>query len=123
MAFKCSGCWQEECICGRYGSAPVQDTFFVVLDLPYVPDTSMRPISFLKTERDRRYLENLQRMKNIEDMDKKMEEKNWHETEEGKQQLLEIVNEKFSFGKDGTIYCRECKNESVACVCMNDEDA
>ncbi len=41
----------------------------------------------------------------------------WYETEEGKQQLLDIINKKFSFGKDGTIYCRECKNESIACVC------
>lgn len=75
-------------------------------------------MSFLKIERNRRYLENVQRMKNIEDMDKKMEEKNWHETEKGKQQLLEIINEKFSFEKDGTVCCRECKNESVACMCM-----
>lgn len=51
-----------------------------------------------------------------------MDEKPWYKTEEGKQQLLEIVNEKLSFGKDGTLYCGECKNESVACVCMNDED-
>ena len=46
----------------------------------------------------------------------------WNKTEKGKQQLLDIINDKFSFGKDGTIYCLECKNESVACVCMNDED-
>lgn len=69
---------QITCVdCGRYGSAPAQDTYFVVLDLRDVPDTSMRPMSFLKTERDRRYLENLQRMKNIEDMDRQVnEEKN-----------------------------------------------
>lgn len=42
-------------------------------------------------------------------------------TEEKKQALLEAINERFSFSKDGSIYCRECKNESVACVCMGDE--
>jgi hypothetical protein len=36
-----------------------------------------------------------------------------------KQQFLNIIKEKFSFGKDGTIYCNECKNEIVACICMN----
>jgi len=51
-----------------------------------------------------------------------MENKPWYETEEGKKQLLEIINEKFSFGKDGAIYCRECKNECVACVCMGDQE-
>lgn len=45
----------------------------------------------------------------------------WSQTEKGKKQLLDIINEKFSFKKDGAIYCRECKNESVACVCMDDK--
>lgn len=45
----------------------------------------------------------------------------WSQTKKGKKQLLDIVNEKYSFDNDGTIYCRECKNESVDCVCMGDE--
>lgn len=39
-------------------------------------------------------------------------------TEEKKQEILEAINERFSFSKDGSVYCRECKNEPVACVCM-----
>lgn len=46
----------------------------------------------------------------------------WSETKEDKQQFLEIVKEKYSFDKNGNIYCRECKNEYVACVCMGDEE-
>lgn len=53
MVLKCLGCWQQECICGQYGTSPVPDAFFVVLDLRDVPETSMRPMSFLKTERNR----------------------------------------------------------------------
>lgn len=49
-------------------------------------------------------------------------EKHWHETEEGKKQFLDMLNSVFSFAKDGTIYCRECKNESVACMCMRMDD-
>ena len=78
MSCEYERCWQEECICGRYGSAPVQDPFIAT--------------------------------------------KPWHETESGKQQFLETVNSLFIFEKDGTIYCRECKNESVACVCMEDNN-
>lgn len=49
-------------------------------------------------------------------------DKKWYETDEAKQRLVELVdmvNEKYSFGKDGTMYCRECKNDPVACVCMD----
>ena len=42
----------------------------------------------------------------------------WSQTEEGKKRLLDILNAKFIFSKDGTLYCRECKNEPVACVCL-----
>lgn len=48
--------------------------------------------------------------------------KKWYETEEGKKQLLCIINEKFFFLPDGTAlrrdeFCSNCKNEMVACVC------
>ena len=47
----------------------------------------------------------------------------WYETEEGKQQLLEILNETFWFHADGSVIrkdesCPNCKNELVACVCL-----
>lgn len=42
----------------------------------------------------------------------------WYETSEGKQQLLDIINRGFIFDKEGNAYCRECKNETVACVCI-----
>lgn len=46
----------------------------------------------------------------------------WYETSESKDILLNIVKEKFLFGKDGTLYCRKCKNENIACVCMEIDD-
>lgn len=47
----------------------------------------------------------------------------WSETEEGMQQLLEILNETFWFHPDGNAVrkdesCPECKNELIACVCL-----
>ncbi len=47
----------------------------------------------------------------------------WSETEEGKQQLLDILNETFWFHKDGKITrkdesCDVCKNELIFCVCL-----
>lgn len=52
----------------------------------------------------------------------KMPSSHWSQTEQGKKQLLNIVNEKFFFLKDGTPlrrdeFCDKCKNELVACVC------
>ena len=45
-------------------------------------------------------------------------ETHWSETEEGKQQLLDILNETFWFQADGTAvrkdeFCSECKNELI----------
>lgn len=56
----------------------------------------------------------------------KSEDISWYDTEHGKQQLLDIINGKFAFMQNGRIipreeFCEECKNEHVACVCM-DED-
>lgn len=53
-----------------------------------------------------------------------MEDKHWSETEEGNKKLLEIINEKFLFDKDGNAFerekfCEECKNELIACVCLD----
>ncbi len=48
--------------------------------------------------------------------------KNWYQTEEGKQEFLDQLNHKFSFDTDGNIYCRECKNETIACVCMGEDE-
>lgn len=42
----------------------------------------------------------------------------WSETEIGNQQFLDIINENLFFSKEDTLYCRECKNESLACVCL-----
>jgi len=47
----------------------------------------------------------------------------WNQPEEEKQRLLDVLNKKFMFHKDGTItrrdeFCANCKNELVACVCM-----
>jgi len=57
--------------------------------------------------------------------DKDRFERHWTETEEGKQQLLDILNETFWFEPDGRIirkdeFCYECKNELIGCVCLED---
>lgn len=74
MVLKCEGCWQNEphCSCGPFGTSPVKDACFVVLELPYHP---LRRVSTIKLAHDAKYLENLQRMKILEEMDKKMEGK------------------------------------------------
>ena len=56
-----------------------------------------------------------------------MNEKTWNETEKGKQQLLDILNDTFWFQPDGSAVrkdesCEKCKNELVACVCMAVDD-
>lgn len=50
-----------------------------------------------------------------------MIDKHWWETDEGKESLLGIINGLFTFDRLGNIYCRECKNETIDCVCMRDE--
>lgn len=45
----------------------------------------------------------------------------WSKTEQGKNHLLKLINQRFSFDKEGHIYCLKCKNEPVACVCMGDD--
>jgi hypothetical protein len=54
-----------------------------------------------------------------------MNNKPWYETKEGKQQLLDIVNEKFAFLPDGEMipreeFCKECKKERVVCACVEE---
>lgn len=37
--------------------------------------------------------------------------------------LTEIVKHTSQYiRKDATIYCRECKNESIACVCLREDE-
>lgn len=45
----------------------------------------------------------------------------WSQTEEGKNHLLKLINQRCSFDREGNVFCRECKNESIACVCMNED--
>ena len=47
----------------------------------------------------------------------------WWKTEEGKQQFLDILNEKFLVLPDGDLirkdeFCINCKNELIVCVCL-----
>lgn len=51
------------------------------------------------------------------------EGKHWSETEEGKKSFMDLINKKYLFDAQGNIYCRECKNETVACVCMGEDES
>lgn len=46
-------------------------------------------------------------------------ENSWYETEEYKKQLLDSINEMFFFGIVGNMFCHVCKNEYIACVCLD----
>lgn len=53
----------------------------------------------------------------------KTSENLWYETEEGNKQFLDTLNDTFWFQPDGTAVrkddsCHTCKNELVACVCL-----
>lgn len=56
-----------------------------------------------------------------------MSEHPWHETEEGKKELLDLWNGIFWVKPDSDPVrkdesCSICKNELVACVCMEEDD-
>lgn len=69
MVIKCVGCWQEypKCSCGPYGTSPVTDAFFVMVELPH--DVPIAPKSTARRLHDAKVLENNQRLKNLEDME------------------------------------------------------